>query len=126
MKNEIIVSRIISAIFGNKVPIRENLFYDTMKGSLDFADDDVPNWRAVKAAATVGPVPTTITAGVTLTPLVIPYIGSISPGYTLIRSFDNSYDNNTTVTYDGTNFTILGADDGTGKFADGYTFSIKP
>lgn len=49
MKHEGVFSRMISAIFGNKIAIRENLFYDTFKGNLDFDDDDVPNWRAVKS-----------------------------------------------------------------------------
>jgi hypothetical protein len=49
MKNESVISRIVSAIKGNKIAVRENLFYNTYKSSVDFADDDIPNWRAVKA-----------------------------------------------------------------------------
>jgi hypothetical protein len=127
MKNESVISRIISAIKGNKVAIRENLFYDTVKGTVDFDDDDLVNKRYVDSSTGgIPPNPTVIVAGTTATPLVIAYSATSSPAYTLLRTSDNSYDNNTTVTYDGTNFTILGADDGTGKFADGYTFSIKP
>jgi hypothetical protein len=127
MKNEIIVARIISAILGNKVPIRENLFYDKFKGTVDFADDDLVNKRYVDSATGgIPPNPTVIIAGVTPTPLVVAYNATSSPGYTLVRTSDNSYDYNTTVIYDGANFTIVGADDGTGRFADGYTFSIKP
>jgi hypothetical protein len=127
MKNEISVSRIISAIFGNKVAVRENLFYDTLKGTVDFADDDLVNKRYVDSSTGgIPPSPTVIVAGVTRTPLVIAYSATSSPAYTLLRTSDNSYDNNTTIIYDGANFTILGVDDGTGKFADGYKFSIKP
>jgi hypothetical protein len=127
MKNEIIVARIVSAIFGNKIPIRENLFYDKFKGTVDFADDDLVNKRYVDSSTGgIPPNPTVIVAGTTATPLVIAYSATSSPAYTLLRTSDNSYDNNTTVTYDGANFTILGADAGDGTFADGYTFSIKP
>jgi hypothetical protein len=103
------------------------LFYDKFKGTVDFADDDLVNKRYVDSATGgIPPNPTVIIAGVTPTPLVVAYNATSSPGYTLVRTSDNSYDYNTTVIYDGANFTIVGADDGTGRFADGYTFSIKP
>lgn len=127
MKNESVTSRIISAIKGNKVAIRENLFYDTVKGNLDFADDDLINKRTAVALISGGGItPTPIIAGTTVTPLVIAYSASSNPGYTLRRVSDNSFDWNTNVQYDGANFTILGADNGSGKFADSYTFAIKP
>lgn len=125
MKNESVISRIISAIKGSKVAIRENLFYDTAKRLLDFAPDDLINLRAAQALIS-GVNQTVITAGVTVTPLVIAYIETPVPGYTLIRTADNSFDFNTNIKYDGENFTILGADDGTGHFADNYIFNIKP
>lgn len=126
MKNESVVSRIISAIKGNKVAIRENLFYDTVKGNLDFAADDLINKRcalAILAGGGVDPVP--ITAGTTVTPLIVAYSASANPSYILQRA-DDSFDWNTDVKYDGANFTIAGDDDGSGKFADSYTFVIKP
>lgn len=127
MKNESVISRIISAIKGDKVAVRENLFYDTLKGNLDFAPDDLINLRCALAILAGGGIaPTPIIAGTTATPLIIAYSGSVSPLYTLVRGSDNSFDWNTNVQYDGANFTILGADDGTGKFADSYTFAIKP
>lgn len=49
MRHDISINKILSKVFGVKVPVRENLFYETVKGNLDFADDDLPNWRAVKA-----------------------------------------------------------------------------
>lgn len=125
MKNESIISRIISAINGNKVAVRENLFYDATKGLLDFEPDDLINLRAAQTLIS-GANQTVITAGTTLTPLVIAYAETATPGYTLIRTSDNSFDNNTNVQYDGANFTILGADDGMGHFADNYIFNIKP
>lgn len=126
MKNESVVSRIISAIKGARVAVRENLFYDTPKSLIDFADDDLINKRALSGAGIIiPPDPVVITAGVTATPLAVAYVATVSPGYTLLRS-DDSFDNNTNVTYDGANFTIYGADDGTGRFADSFTFSIKP
>lgn len=72
------------------------------------------------------PSPTIITAGVTATPLTIAYTGNASTSYALRRQSDNSYDWNTNVQYDGLNFVIEGADDGTGKFADSFIFGIKP
>lgn len=47
MKHESLINRIASAITGNKIAVVENLFYDTLKGNLDFAPDDIPNVRAV-------------------------------------------------------------------------------
>jgi hypothetical protein len=127
MKNESVISRIISAIKGNKVAVRENLFYDTVKGMLDFAPDDIPNWRAVNSVVPVAPpAPTPIVAGTDATPKVIAYNLSGSPSYMLIRGSDNSFDWNTNVQYDGINFTILGADNGSGKFADSFMFYIRP
>ena len=75
-----------------------------------------------------GPAQTkiTITAGVTSTPLTIPFVGDGFASYILKRASDNSFDNNTTVTYDGANFVLYGADDGTGHFADSYIFGIRP
>lgn len=72
------------------------------------------------------PTPTIITAGVTATPLTISYTGNASTSYALRRQSDNSYDWNTNVQYDGLNFVIFGADDGTGKFSDSFIFGIKP
>lgn len=126
MKNETVISRIISAIFGEKIAIRENLYYDTIKGDIDFANDDIPNVRAVKAYLTSGGIPPTIiVAGTTGTPLDVAYSATSQPVYSLIRP-DNSYDWNTNVYFDGAKFTIVGADDGSGKFADSFTFNIKP
>lgn len=128
MKYEVIISRIISAITGDKVAVRENLFYDSFKGAVDFTDDDLVNKRYVDSIVPgggVAPVPSIITAGVTPTPLVVAYNATTSPIYSLKRP-DNSFDWNTTVQYDGADFTINGADDGSGKFADSYIFTIKP
>lgn len=72
------------------------------------------------------PSPITITAGITATPLTIAYTGNASTSYALRRASDNSYDWNTNVQYDGLNFVIYGADDGTGHFSDSYIFGIKP
>lgn len=126
MKNESVISRIISAIKGNKIAVRENLFYDSFKGSVDFALDDVPNWRAVLSASPIVPPATVnIISGTTPTPLIVAYNSSSGPGYTLQRA-DNSFDWNTGVKYDGTNFTITGDDNGSGKFADSFVFKIRP
>lgn len=121
-------SRIVAVVRGTFVLLGDILKYDTAYGTLDFTSDDmIPNIRVVKALISGGGlIPTVIEAGVTPTPLVIAYNGTVSPDYILIRASDNSYDKNTNVQYDGVNFTILGADDGTGKFADSYSFSIRP
>lgn len=126
MKNESVVSRIISAIKGAKVAVRENLFYDTPKSLIDFADDDLINKRALSGAGVIiPPDPVDIVAGLTTTPLIIAYNTTVSPSYTLIRGSDNTYDW-ARVAYDGSRFTITGDDDGTGHWIDDYTFSIKP
>lgn len=74
----------------------------------------------------VVPDPTVITAGTTETPLTVAYAGNDSTSYTLKRASDGTFDWNTPVAYDGSNFVITGNDDGTGKFADSYIFRIKP
>lgn len=63
MKNEYIISRIKSAIFGNKVAIQENLYYDTYKSLGDFSPDDLVNKRALLGAGVVPPVFVTIPSG---------------------------------------------------------------
>lgn len=73
------------------------------------------------------PDPQPITAGVDDNPLVIPYAGNDSTSYTLKRASDGSFDWNTKVQYDGTNFTVTGDFDDSGtKFADSFIFGIKP
>lgn len=49
MRHEPLVNRILSKIAGVKIAIRENLFYETFKGLLDFAPDDLINLRAAQA-----------------------------------------------------------------------------
>lgn len=93
----------------------------------DLEDDDlVTKYLLVNAAPTTPPTPIPIIAGTTPTPLVTPYSLTSLPLYGLLRSSDNSFDWNTNVIYDGANFTINGNDDGSGKFADSFTFFIKP
>lgn len=73
--------------------------------------------------------PIIITAGVTETPKTVPFIGDYLTGYVLRNisgSPANLIDNNTNVTYDGSNFVIYGADDGSGKFAESFIFGIRP
>ena len=114
MKNESVVSRIISAIFGNKIAIRENLFYDSFKGSLDFAPDDIPNYRAVLAAVGTGgasQIITPITGGTTPNPTTVYYntVSAIGTGTT--STSDGTQTNQPAVTITGAGagayFTIL-------------------
>jgi hypothetical protein len=82
--------------------------------------------------APLDPAPTVITAGVTATPLTISYNALDYPAgakYELIRAPDNKYDWNTNVAKfvpvsGSASFVIYGDDDGTGHFADSFTFSI--
>ena len=93
----------------------------------DFADDDLVTKYAVSGQiAPLPPNSTIITAGTTVTPLTVAFEGGDSTSYTLKRASDNSFDWNTNVQYDGSVFTILGEDDGSGKFADSYVFAMKP
>lgn len=52
MRHESVINRILSKIQGVKIAVRENLKYETFKGSSDFSDDDIPNWRAVQSITT--------------------------------------------------------------------------
>lgn len=75
------------------------------------------------------PTPTNIVAGTDATPKIIAYSATSNPGYVLINLTGSPVkliDNATNVTYDGTNFTIYGADNGSGKFIDSFVFIIKP
>lgn len=117
----------IKAMFGLEVEGKGT--YTSAPVTTDLVDNDIPAWvnvlDAVSGITPTPPDPTPITAGTTATPLVIPYSGTQFPQYALIRGSNNSYDNNTEVDYDGTNFSIQGNDDGTGHFADDYTFYIR-
>lgn len=125
-RNEGFFNKISAAFFGVPISVGIIMFYKTSYALADFTSDDmIPNLRTVKALIS-GVNQTIITAGTTLTPLVIAYTTTATPSYTLIRTSDNSFDFNANVQYDGANFTINGADDGSGKFADSYTFNIKP
>lgn len=127
-RHESFINRILPKIVGAPVAAGVKLFYEQFYGILDFTSDDmIPNLRAVKALLAGGGVAAVnITAGTTGTPKTVPYAVTANPSYTLQRASDNSFDWNTGVTYDGTNFVINGADDGTGKFADSFVFTIKP
>lgn len=75
------------------------------------------------------PDPVVITAGTTVTPLTVAFAGGASTGYSLVRTTGDRapmIDNDTNVGWDFATFTIYGADDGTGHFADSFIFGIKP
>lgn len=85
------------------------------------------------AGAGTPPDPTTITAGVTETPLTIAFEGNASTSYALKRvsddpDVDDWFDWNTKVQYDGSNFVITGdeSSDVPGTFADSFIFGIRP
>lgn len=93
----------------------------------DLEDDDfITKYLLVNSQPPSPPTPTTIQAGVTVNPLIVIFVGNASTLYSLRRAADSSYDWNTSVIFDGSQFTITGDDDGTGHFADGFTFAIKP
>lgn len=128
MKNESVISRIISAIKGDKVAVRENLFYDTVKGNLDFEDDDLINKRTVEAIISGGTlqITTNIVAGTTPNPKTVAYSGMVNPSL-VFRNLDGSnYSGATNNVDNGTDIVLTGDDDGTGHFADTFTFIIKP
>lgn len=104
MKNESVISRIISAMFGNKIAVRENMFYDSMKGSVDFAPDDIPNWRAVLAAVGTGgasQIGTAITSGVTANPITVYYTILSAAGLGSTSTADGTQTNQPAVTVTG-------------------------
>lgn len=89
----------------------------------------VTAWSSLVYYLPTSPTPTNIVAGTDATPKVIAYSATSNPGYILrcsTSSKANLIDNATNVTYDGTNFTIYGADNGSGKFVDSFVFAIKP
>jgi len=124
MKNESVISRIISAIFGSKIAVRENLYYDTTKGTLDFADDDLPNWRAVLAVvpgAGAQQIETPIIGGTSNNPVTIYYTILTPTGTGVTSSPDTIYVNepavNVTGTGVGAHFTVVTV----GNVADSIT-----
>jgi hypothetical protein len=127
MKNESVISRIISAIKGNRIAIRENLFYDAYKSTIDFADDDLPNWRAVKAEiGNINQITTPITSGVTGNPITVAYTGMVNPTLIFRNGDGSNYSGATNNVDNGTEIILTGDDDGHGKFADTFSFIIKP
>lgn len=81
--------------------------------------------------ASVSPIKTAITGGVTANPLIVSYNPADYPTgakYSLLRA-DGSFDWNTSVVQNvpvsgSATFTVTGGDDGFGHFADNYTFYI--
>lgn len=116
MRHESIVSRIVSAIFNTRIPIRENLYYDSFKGTLDFADDDLPNWRAVKAFSNAPPFPYNIPSG-SQTPIIINFtdntikIGTAGPVDIgkVLTNYQNNPDINFDLVIDATNTKPIGS-----------------
>lgn len=129
MKHEGAFNRIISVIFGDKVAVRENLFYNTFKGSLDFAPDDLPNWRAVLAVVPGGgetAITTPIVSGVTSNPITVNYGTMVNPTI-ILRNVDGSnYSGSGHNVDNGVEIILTGDDDGTGHFIDTFTFILKP
>lgn len=110
----------------DRIPFTTKAAYQTRYEIEDLGDDDfVTKYLLQNSVPPAPPDPTAITAGVTATPLTVPYSTTSYPGYLLMRT-DGSYDNNTPVVFTGGNFTITGDADSGGKFADNYTFIIKP
>lgn len=128
MRGEYAISRIISAIFSNKVAVRENLFYDTVKGDLDFADDDLINKRCLLALI---PDPdsqiiTPIIGGTTGNPITVTY-GAMTNPTLIFRNADGSnYAGAVNNVDNGTAIVLTGDDNGSGKFADSFSFILKP
>jgi len=83
---------------------------------------DLDYWIQSNAA----PDAHTIVAGVTNTPLTIPYTSATAPRYIAVKTSDGSYDWTLFVQWTGTGFTISQPDDGAGHFVDGYSFVINP
>lgn len=86
------VDRLIAKLTGGKIGHESKSFYTNFYGNLDFEDDDLPNWRAVKAlfgAYGAGlPVPFTAVSTVTIT-----WQTDIPPGQTATYAaiFGNMY-----------------------------------
>ncbi len=144
MRNERVISRIISAIFGDKVAVRENLFYDTVKGALDFADDDLINKRA--AAALSGVEYQTFAVAGDPNPLNIPVATLVANGINklepAVRNTIPLYGHANSDTTEGTvsrvdyNYTdptktvlvsidVWGNDNGSGGFNEDTNFTIS-
>jgi len=138
MKNEGVISRIISAITGNKIAVRENLYYDTIKGTVDFALDDLINLRTAHALLNGVPFQAVIPAG---TAMPVNYTETDIPGldkyfqykiYIPLNSTTNTpigtpridaiFTDSTKVTLASIN--VYGNDDGSGNFNEDTTVTI--
>lgn len=117
MKHESVISRIISAIFGGKIAVRENLFYDTFKAAIDFLDDDIPNWRAVKAVAVAdqeifiaagSPYPTPLVKNVDFYSTILrPFVLQVIPGTVATEDTTNGANLITTYVFTDATKTVL-------------------
>lgn len=93
------------------------------------ANAQVPGTTIINPSSILPPpLSFAITAGVTSTPYTVSYDATLykSGEYALIRTSNNVFDWNTNVEWVSGSFTILGDDDGTGHFADSFTFWIFP
>lgn len=133
MKHEGAFSRIISVIKNVKVAIRENLFYDSVKTLIDFADDDLINLRAAKSLISGGDdIKTPIVGGTTANPITIEY-GSLTDPTIICRNTDGTEYSGTQKTLDNAyagspdnSITFTGDDNGSGKFLDTFYIILKP
>lgn len=114
----------------DRIGVATRLGYTTRYEMGDLDDDDLVTKYLLENFAggslPTPPDPVSITAGTDDTPMVVAYVGGSSTSYTLKRLSDGTFDWNTGVVFDGSNFTINGDDNGSGKFADSFIFSIKP
>ena len=114
----------------DRIGVTTRFGYKTRYEMADLDDDDLVTKYLLENFAggslPVPPDPVSITAGTDDTPMVVAYEGGSSTSYTLKRLSDGTFDWNTPVVFDGSQFTINGDDNGSGKFADSFIFSIKP
>lgn len=120
------INELVSPIRGNRIFFGDKAAYKEHYALIDMEDDDLVTKSMLDS---IVPAPDDIIidiiAGTTETPVTVPYPNMQNPLYRLLRSSDDSFDWNTVVKDDGVNLIVNGADDGTGKFADSYTFIIK-
>lgn len=114
----------LKVVFNGLSPYRYRTFY----GNVDFEDDDIPNWRAVKALSGGTIVVTNIQAGITPTPIIIAYVSTTYPRWNAVKTDTGEYDQTYPVVYNMTDqqFEINALDDGSGKALESYTVTINP
>lgn len=93
----------------------------------DLEDDDLVTKYLLEnnISPVVGQITTEITAGVTTNPITVAHTGMVNPTLIFRNADGSNYGGAVNNVDDGTSIELTGDGDGSGKFADSFTWIMK-